>query len=176
MAPATTCAASWCSASGTVWRIGPASSWSPSTTAPARSMTQCANRWCEGDPLYSSRESDMIFVIGGTGRLGSPLLQRLAELDAPVRALAHSPASRAKIEGFGAEAVDGDLDELDTFEPALKGCDRVFLLSPAQPDQPEREKAAIDAAARAGVGHVVALSIMGASHDATVGFGRWHAD
>ncbi len=118
----------------------------------------------------------MIFVIGGTGRLGSALLQRLAELDAPVRALAHSPASRAKIEGFGAEAVDGDLDELDTFEPAMKGCDRVFLLSPAEPNQPEREKAAIDAAARAGVGHVVALSVMGASHNATVGFGRWHAD
>src|ERR1700716_1527731 len=118
----------------------------------------------------------MIFVIGGTGRMGSALLQRLAELDAPVRALAHSPASRAKIEGFGAEAVDGDLDELDTFEPAMKGCDRVFLLSPAEPNQPEREKAAIDAAARAGVSHVVALSFMGGSHDATVGCGSWPRD
>ena len=43
----------------------------------------------------------MIFVIGGTGRMGLALLQRLAELDGPVRALAHSPAAEPRSRGSG---------------------------------------------------------------------------
>jgi hypothetical protein len=35
------------------------------------------------------------------------------------------------------------------------------LLSPPSPHQPEQERNAIDAAKRVGVGHVVALSVLG---------------
>jgi uncharacterized protein YbjT (DUF2867 family) len=118
----------------------------------------------------------MIFLTGATGTVGSALLTRLADRGVPSRALAHSLAGREVIERFGVEAVDGDFDRPDTLERAMAGCDQLFLLSPPHPDQPTREKAAIDAARRAGVSHVVALSVMGADPASPVPFGRWHAD
>lgn len=119
--------------------------------------------------------SGMIVVTGPTGNLGPAVLDELRLRGAAVRALAHTAASRATIERYGAEAVDADLDEPDTVEAAMMGCDRLFLLSPLHPAQPQREAAAIDAAKRAGIGHVVALSIMGADHASPVAFCRWHA-
>jgi uncharacterized protein YbjT (DUF2867 family) len=118
----------------------------------------------------------MILVTHPTGNVGSALLPQLVEADAAVRALAHSPAIRRAIERHGAEAVDGDFDLPETLEAAMVGCDHLFLLSPVRPDQPAREKAAIDAAGRAGVGHVVALSVMGSDRSSSVPFGRWHAE
>ncbi|CAN5626022.1 SDR family oxidoreductase [soil metagenome] len=118
----------------------------------------------------------MILVTGATGTVGSALLPILAEHGASVRALAHSQAGRAAIEAHGAEAVDGDFDRPETLERAMAGCDRVFLLSPASPAQAGRERRAIDIAGQAGVAHVVALSVMGASHDSPMGFARWHAE
>lgn len=93
-----------------------------------------------------------------------------------MRALAHSPASRDRLEALGVEAVDGDLDQPDALSGAMEGCDRAFLLSPAHPHQLAREQGAIDAARRAGVGHVVALSVMGASRSAPISFARGHAE
>ncbi len=117
----------------------------------------------------------MILVTGPTGNLGPAVLDRLRLEGAAVRAIAHTEASRATIERYGAEAVDADFDEPGTLEAAMAGCDRVFLLSPLHPAQAQREMAAIDAAKQAGIGHVVALSIMGADRASPVAFCRWHA-
>ncbi len=118
----------------------------------------------------------MILLTGATGTVGSLLLARLAQREISARAVAHSPAGRESIERFGVEAVDGDFDNPEGLERAMAGCDHMFLLSPPHPAQPTREKAAIDAAKRAGVGHVVALSVMGADPSSPIAFGRWHAD
>lgn len=118
----------------------------------------------------------MILLTGATGTVGSALSARLGERDVPVRALAHTSSSRDVLEGRGIEAVDGDFDHPHTLERALEGCERLFLLSPPHPDQPAREKAAIDAAKRAGVRHVVALSVMGADRSSPSPFARWHAE
>jgi len=114
-------------------------------------------------------------VPGPTGNLGPGILDQLRLRGAAVRAIAHTEASRATIERYGAEAVDADFDEPGTLEAAMAGCDRLFLLSPPHPAQPQREVAAIDAAKRAGVRHVVALSIMGADQASPAAFCRWHA-
>lgn len=118
----------------------------------------------------------MILLTGATGTIGSALLPLLANRDAPVRALSHSPASRERLEALGVEAVDGDFDQPDSIERAMEGCDHVFLLSPPHPDQVRREEAVIDAAVRGGVGHVVALSVMGANRSSPAAFARWHAE
>ncbi len=118
----------------------------------------------------------MILVTGATGTIGSALLPLLVNRDVPVRALSHSPASRERLEALGVEAVDGDFDQPDSIEAAMAGCDHVFLLSPPHPDQVRREEAVIDAAVRGGVGHVVALSVMGANRRSPAAFARWHAE
>lgn len=118
----------------------------------------------------------MILLIGATGAVGSALLPQLVDAGAVVRALSHSPASRERLEALGVDVADGDLDRPDSVGQAMDGCDKVFLLSPAHPDQADRERAAIDAAVRAGVGHIVALSVMGASRSSNISFARGHAE
>ena len=118
----------------------------------------------------------MILVTGATGNTGSELVRLLAEAGAPARALVRSPEKADSIERLGLEAALGDFEQPDTLDAAMTGCDHLFLLSPPSPHQPEQERNAIDAAKRAGVGHVVALSVLGSSPDASVAFGRWHGE
>lgn len=118
----------------------------------------------------------MILVTGATGHVGTHLLRLLTQRGAALRALAHSSSSRAMIEGHGVEAVEGDFNRPETLERAMEGCDRVFLLSPPHPDQAVREMAAVDAAGRLGVDHVVALSVTGAERESPSPFSRWHGE
>ena len=99
------------------------------------------------------------------------LVRLLAEAGAPVRALVRSPDKAASIQRLGVETAVGDFEQPDTLDAAMAGCDHVFLLSPPSPHQPEQERNAIDAAKRVGVGHVVALSVLGSNPDASVALG-----
>ncbi len=132
--------------------------------------------WSVRAPVKPAMMGPMILVTGPTGTVGSALLPLLVDAGVAVRVLAHSPASRERLEALGVEVVDGDLDQPTSIERAMEGCDRAFLLSPPHPDQVTREQAAIDAAGRAGVAHVVALSVMGASRSSPVAFARWHGE
>jgi uncharacterized protein YbjT (DUF2867 family) len=118
----------------------------------------------------------MVCVIGASGLVGSLLSPRLSERDVAVRAVTRSAAGRAALVKHGFEAIDGDLDAPETLEPTKEGCERLFLLSPPHPAQATREVSAIDAARRAGVRHVVAVSVMGADPTSPVAFVRWHGD
>ena len=117
----------------------------------------------------------MILVTGATGTTGGELVRLLAEAGAPVRALVRSPEKAASIQRLGVETTLGDFQQPDTLDAAMAGCDHLFLLSPPSPHQPGQERNAIDAAQRAGVGHVVALSVLGSSPDAS-GLRRWHGE
>jgi uncharacterized protein YbjT (DUF2867 family) len=116
----------------------------------------------------------MILVTGATGRVGSELVRLLAEQGAPARALVHSPDKATPIQHLGLETALGDFEQPDTLDVAMKGCDQVFLLAPPTPRQPQQEQQVIDAARRAGVGHVVKQSVPWAGADAPVVFSRWH--
>jgi len=117
----------------------------------------------------------MILVTGATGHVGSELVRLLAEAGTSARALVHSPDKAAPIQRLGLETAVGDFEQPDTLDAAMKGCDQLFLLSPPTPRQPEQEQHVIDAARRAGVGHVVKQSVPWAD-DPDVGlvFCRWH--
>jgi uncharacterized protein YbjT (DUF2867 family) len=121
-------------------------------------------------------EEPVILVTGATGNTGSKLVRLLAEAGVPSRALVRSPEKAASIHRLGMETVLGDFEQPDTLDAAMAGCDHLFLLSPPSPHQAEQERNAIDAAKRTGVGHVVALSVLGSSPDASVPFGRWRGE
>ena len=101
----------------------------------------------------------MILVTGATGLTGGALVRRLSAAGVPVRALARS-ASRA--EGLSAwpqvEVVEGDMARPATLSQALRDVDRAMLISSADPAMLEVQSNFVDAAAKAGVGHVVKLS------------------
>jgi uncharacterized protein YbjT (DUF2867 family) len=113
----------------------------------------------------------VILVIGAGGKVGTPAVSRLVDKGLPVRALGRDPA---KIAGMwpGVEAVAGDLDRPETLPPALEGVDKVLLVA-AGADIATEEANVIDAATKAGVGHVVLLSSQGVI--AGVASGPFHA-
>lgn len=68
-----------------------------------------------------------VLVIGGTGTVGSPLLQHLASADVEVHALTRDP-SKARLPK-GVEAVKGDMLDVDAVRAALKRAHTLFLLN-----------------------------------------------
>ena len=119
----------------------------------------------------------MILVIGGTGRIGSALVRRLKQTGVPVRAMVRDPVVAATKPGFDVETVAGDLDAPGSLDAALAGATSLFLLTTQSPRQREQELAAIVAAGRAGVRHVVKVSASDAAigPDSPTPVGRAHA-
>ncbi|MGW4380135.1 NAD(P)H-binding protein [Kitasatospora sp. NPDC004531] len=94
----------------------------------------------------------MILVTGATGNIGSALLKELQACGAyPIRGLTRDAARAAFPEGV--EAVEGDLADAASLEPALEGVRSLFLVSRLGSDAN-----IIEAARQAGVEHVVLVS------------------
>ncbi len=99
-----------------------------------------------------------ILVIGGTGLLGSHVVQGLVAKGEQVHVLIRSAD---KADGFplGASGIIGDLHKPETLRWAMRGIDRVFLVTPLSPSETEEGVAVVAAASRAGVRHLVYLTI-----------------
>jgi len=89
-----------------------------------------------------------------------------------VRALSRTPARVAALPGV--EAVAADLTAID---PAVfAGAERAVLISSSDPAMQATQTAFVDAAARAGVRHVVKLSGIVAETDSPFRFARMHGE
>ncbi len=73
--------------------------------------------------------SEPSFVTGGSGFIGGALIERLVGEGRPVRALARSDASAAKVESIGAEAVRGELGDRASLAAGADGCATAFHLA-----------------------------------------------
>ncbi|WP_420802584.1 NAD(P)H-binding protein [Streptomyces cavernae] len=100
----------------------------------------------------------MIAVTGASGNLGSLTVRHLIQRTdaARVLALSRTPERSA---GLGVKICHGDFDEPDTLVRALDGVERLLIISIGTDDRLPKHARAIDAAAKAGVGHVVFTSI-----------------
>lgn len=99
-----------------------------------------------------------ILVVGGTGMVGSHVVCGLLTKGEAVRVLTRS-AAQADVLPLGASGIIGDLRKPETLRWAMKGIDRVFLVSPLSLTEREEGLAAVAAANRAGVRHLVYLSM-----------------
>lgn len=113
-----------------------------------------------------------VLVTGASGSVGREVLAALRGAGVPVRALSRNPKTVAAWRDEGLDAATGSLDDLGG---ALEGCERMFLLSAATPDQYGDDRAAIDAARAAGITHVVKLSSGDAVPDSPISWARSHA-
>ncbi|GAA1689741.1 SDR family oxidoreductase [Fodinicola feengrottensis] len=117
----------------------------------------------------------MIVLTGATGTVGGYLAVKLAERGHPARAIVRDLGRAQPLRQLGLDIIPGDMARPATLGRALKGATRLFLLSPDLPGEEkfEAESNVIEAAADAGVSHVVYLSVAGADVGDTV-FARWH--
>lgn len=74
-----------------------------------------------------------VLVAGGSGFIGSHLLERLAAKGYKVRALARKNSDTRFMQSLGAELYIGDLLEPDSLTPAFNGADTVFCLVNVKP-------------------------------------------
>jgi uncharacterized protein YbjT (DUF2867 family) len=98
----------------------------------------------------------LVLVLGGTGTVGSSIVAQLAKFRVRVRVLSRDPGKARA--GQHAEVVRGDLSAPGSLPAAFAGVKRLFLLTPAGPEQVTQEANALTAANHAGVEHVVKLS------------------
>ena len=96
-----------------------------------------------------------MILVTTPGKVGSEAARVLAQQGVPVRILARDPRKANELAGIGVDVVQGDLTVASSLDAALRGVSSVVLVSPAVPADEIR---VVDAAARAGVGHVVKIT------------------
>ena len=116
----------------------------------------------------------MILVTGSTGNVGTQLVKELVTQHIPFRALVRTNMDAERLRAQGIETSVGDFAQPASLQAALQGVERVFLLCPSGPTQPALEETVINEAKRAGVRHLVKLSILAADSQSECVFFRWH--
>lgn len=101
----------------------------------------------------------MILITGAGGTVGSEVVKQLEATGAKFRAAFHSQSKADAARANGLDAVVIDFERPETLDAAFAGIERLFLLSSSNTAQ---ELTAVDAAKRAGVKHIVKLSVIGA--------------
>ncbi len=115
-----------------------------------------------------------VAVTGSTGAVGGAVARLLAEGGVPQRLLVRSPERAPELPG--AEPRRADYADRGLCVSALEGVDVLFMVSaPESPDRLDLHRGFVDAAAEAGVRHVVYTSFHAAAPDAVFTLAREHA-
>jgi uncharacterized protein YbjT (DUF2867 family) len=114
-----------------------------------------------------------ILVSGATGNIGGEVTRHLLDRKASIRALVRDLKKADPLEAQGVEVTQGDFSQPETLDAALQGIDTAFLVMPNDRHQIELECNFIDAAKRAGVRHLVKLSVL-RSGELPSTFQQWH--
>ena len=107
----------------------------------------------------------MILVTGAGGTVGSEVVRQLQTAGAQFRAAYHSESKAQAARAKGIDAAVVDFNKPESLPAALNGADKLFLLSGGAPNQVEQESNAVEAAKKAGVKHIVKLSVWGAAEE-----------
>jgi len=112
-------------------------------------------------------------VTGSTGALGGLVARDLAARGTPLRLVVRDADRAPDLPGSAvAQATYGDTEAAAR---ALDGVETLFLVSASESaDRMAEHRSVVEAATRAGVGHVVYTSFLGAAPDCTFTLGRDH--
>jgi uncharacterized protein YbjT (DUF2867 family) len=116
----------------------------------------------------------VIGVTGATGQVGGRVARRLADRGAVQRLIVRDPSRAPQLGGAEVRAAAG-YDAVDEMRAALEGVETLLLVPAAEhPERIAQHKAAVDAAAAAGVGQVVYFSVVRAAADSRFTLARHH--
>jgi NAD(P)H dehydrogenase (quinone) len=112
-------------------------------------------------------------ITGSTGQLGGRVSRRLAAAGVPQRLLVRDPSRAPELPG--STVAVAPYDDGPAVRDALRGVATVLMVSAAEhPDRVGQHRTFVDAAADAGVGHLVYTSFLGAAPEATFTLARDH--
>jgi NAD(P)H dehydrogenase (quinone) len=112
-------------------------------------------------------------ITGSTGHLGGIVARQLANEGIALRLLSRNPQNAPTL--GGAVAVQSSYANDAAARASLAGVDVLFMVSGSESaDRVDQHRAFIDAAASAGVGHIVYTSFAGAARDAIFTLARDH--
>ncbi|WP_432483943.1 NAD(P)H-binding protein [Kineococcus esterisolvens] len=116
----------------------------------------------------------LIGVTGATGHVGGRVARALAAAAVPQRLVVRNPSRAPDL--VGADVRAAAYDDGEALRHALDGVDVLLLVSASEAaGRVAQHRAAVEAAAAAGVRRVVYTSFLGAAPDCTFTFGRDHA-
>ena len=119
----------------------------------------------------------MILVTGASGLVGGEVVRQLSRQNVPVRALVRDPGRAPDLASLPlVQVVTGDLGRPESLDPALEGVGQAVLVSSSDASMAEMQNSFVDAAAKAGVGHVIKLSGIIPGLDSPFRFARMHAE
>lgn len=122
----------------------------------------------------SNTSPPKILVTGATGQVGSKTIDFLSfNKDIEIVAAVRSREKATRFAAKGLATVIFDFDDETTHLPALRGIDRVFVVTGYTVDMLRQSKTLLDNAKKAGVHHVVHLGACGRD-DTTVAHWAWH--
>ncbi|TSD45916.1 SDR family oxidoreductase [Rhodococcus sp. KBS0724] len=114
-----------------------------------------------------------IAITGATGHIGGEVARILTDAGMPLRLIARSVSRLPQLPGT--ETAEASFSDRDRAAAALTDIDIVFMVSAAESaDRVDQHRTFIDAAASAGVRHIVYTSYLGAAPDATFTLARDH--
>jgi len=119
----------------------------------------------------------MILVLGGNGTIGSEVVKSLQEKKASIRLLVQNKDKAKAKFGDKVDIICGDFNNEQHVREALRGVERLFLITPSDEKQVLLEKRIIDDAQAEEIQHIVKLSVYGADISAeSNSLIKWHAE
>src|SRR5919198_907394 len=125
--------------------------------------------------------AETILVTGATGTVGIEVVKRLLSAkgergegeDMIVKAAARS-TNDSTFRNLGVQVVQLDYNKPDSLYAALRGVDKLFLLTPFQSNMVDLTSNLVNEAKKAGVNYIVKQSALGADAEPGITYGRLH--
>ncbi|MCX8526372.1 NmrA family NAD(P)-binding protein [Chryseobacterium formosus] len=121
----------------------------------------------------NNSQNPTILVLGASGTIGKQVVKELEEKSVNIRITSRKKAEVDRLRSEGKDCRFLDLDDPTTFALALAGVDQVFLLTGYTVGMLTQSKTLVDAAKKAGVGHIVHVGVF-AEWDTTDSHFAWH--